>query len=65
MYGLAIEKLKEWKNKEDRKSIILMGGKTSRTWIMKEFGKTNMRKSHIYHFIVQSKNTRDFSNEMN
>lgn len=29
MYGLAIEKLKEWKNKEDRKSIILMGGKTS------------------------------------
>lgn len=26
MYGLAIEKLKEWKNKEDRKSIILMGG---------------------------------------
>ncbi len=26
MYGLAIEKLKEWKNKEDRKPIILMGG---------------------------------------
>lgn len=44
MYGLAIEKLKEWKNKEDRKSIILMGGKTSRTWIMKEFGKNKYAK---------------------
>ena len=66
MYGLAIEKLKEWKNKEDRKSIILMGGARQvglGSW--KNLAKTNMRKSHIYHFIVQSKNTRDFSHEMN
>lgn len=30
MYRLAIKKLKEWKNKEDRKPMILMGGKTGR-----------------------------------
>lgn len=27
MYRLAIENLKEWKNKEDRKSMILMGAR--------------------------------------
>ena len=27
MYRLAIKKLKEWKNKEDRKPMILMGAR--------------------------------------
>lgn len=40
MYRLAIKKLKEWKNKEDRKPMILMGARqVGKTWIMKEFGK--------------------------
>lgn len=55
MYGLAIEKLKEWKNKEDRKPIILMGGgKTSRTWIMKEFGKNKYAKVAYISFYAVS-----------
>ena len=45
MYGLAIEKLKEWKNKEDRKPMILMGARqVGKTWIMKEFGKNKYAK---------------------
>lgn len=45
MYRSAIKKLKEWKNKEDRKPIILMGARqVGKTWIMKEFGKNEYAK---------------------
>lgn len=45
MYRLAIKKLKEWKNKEDRKPMILMGARqVGKTWIMKEFGKNEYAK---------------------
>lgn len=40
MYRSAIKKLKEWKNKEDRKPMILVGARqVGKTWIMKKFGK--------------------------
>ena len=45
MYRLAIKKLKEWKKKEDRKPMILMGARqVGKTWIMKEFGKNEYAK---------------------
>ena len=45
MYRLAIKKLKEWKNKEDRKPMILVGARqVGKTWIMKEFGKNEYAK---------------------
>lgn len=45
MYRLAIKKLKKWKNKEDRKPMILMGARqVGKTWIMKEFGKNEYAK---------------------
>ena len=45
MYISAIKKLKEWKNKEDRKPMILMGARqVGKTWIMKEFGKNEYAK---------------------
>lgn len=45
MYRSAIKKLKEWKNKEDRKPMILMGARqVGKTWIMKEFGKNEYAK---------------------
>ena len=45
MYRSAIEKLKEWKDKEDRKPMILMGARqVGKTWIMKEFGKNEYAK---------------------
>lgn len=40
MYRSAINKLKEWKNKEDRKPMILVGARqVGKSWIMKEFDK--------------------------
>ena len=45
MYRLAIKKLKEWKNKEDRKPMMLVGARqVGKTWIMKEFGKIEYAK---------------------
>ncbi len=45
MYREAIEKLKAWKNKTDRKPLILMGARqVGKTWLMKEFGKTSYKK---------------------
>ena len=45
MYRSAIKKLKEWKNREDRKPMILMGARqVGKTWIMKEFGKNEYAK---------------------
>lgn len=45
MYRSAIKKLNEWKNKEDRKPMILMGARqVGKTWIMKEFGKNEYAK---------------------
>ena len=41
MYRCAMKELKKWKNKEDRKPMILMGARqVGKTWIMKEFGKS-------------------------
>ena len=45
MYRSAIKKLKEWKDKEDRKPMILMGARqVGKTWLMKEFGKNEYAK---------------------
>ena len=45
MYRSAIKKLKEWKDKEDRKPMILMGARqVGKTWIMKDFGKNEYAK---------------------
>ena len=41
MYRKLIEKLKEWKEKKDRKPLILMGARqTGKTWLMQEFGRS-------------------------
>ena len=39
MYRCAIEKMKAWKNKENRHPLIVMGARqVGKTWLMKEFG---------------------------
>ncbi len=41
MYRKIIEKLKDWKNREDRKPLVLLGARqVGKTWLMKEFGQT-------------------------
>jgi len=41
VYRKILEKLKDWKNREDRKPLVLLGARqVGKTWIMKEFGHT-------------------------
>ncbi|MCQ2261846.1 MAG: ATP-binding protein [Bacteroidales bacterium] len=41
MYRKIIERLKEWKDSDGRKPLILLGARqVGKTWLMKEFGKT-------------------------
>lgn len=40
MYRFAIEELNNWKNKNDRKPLIIEGARqVGKTWLMKEFGE--------------------------
>ncbi len=42
MYRYAFEFLNQWKNKQNRKPLIVEGARqVGKTWLMKEFGKTN------------------------
>ncbi|MCK5785741.1 MAG: ATP-binding protein [Candidatus Sabulitectum sp.] len=48
MYRKAIEELKLWKEKSERKPIIIRGARqTGKTWLMKEFGSTCYEK-YVY-----------------
>jgi predicted AAA+ superfamily ATPase len=45
MKRYAIEKLVEWKNKENRKPLVLKGARqVGKTWLMKEFGRLHYKK---------------------
>ena len=45
MYRSAINALLQWKNKDNRKPLIIMGARqVGKTWLMKEFGRTNYDK---------------------
>ena len=44
MYRMAIEALRRWKAKENRKPLIIRGARqVGKTWLMKEFGKAEYR----------------------
>lgn len=46
MYRKIIEDLKKWKTSSHRKPLILQGARqTGKTWIMKEFGKTEYKNT--------------------
>lgn len=44
MERLLYKKLIDWKNKKDRKPLILEGSRqVGKTWLLKEFGKKNTK----------------------
>ena len=46
MYRTLIEDLKEWKNSKHHKPLILQGARqTGKTWLMKEFGRTEYKNT--------------------
>ena len=51
MKRFALEKLKIWKEKPDRKPLIIRGARQiGKTWLMKEFGKTCFEKTAYVNF---------------
>lgn len=45
MFRLALEKLRQWKEKDNRKPLIIMGARqVGKTWLMREFGKNEYKK---------------------
>ncbi len=45
MQRFAMEKLVEWKNKKNRKPLVIMGARqVGKTWLMREFGKNYYNK---------------------
>ena len=51
MYRNAIEDLYKWKNKKNKKPLIIRGARqVGKTWLMKEFGKTAYTESVYINF---------------
>jgi len=51
MFRKSMDDLVDWKNSEDRKPLIIRGARqVGKTWLMKEFGKTNYEKSAYINF---------------
>ena len=47
----AIDALVQWKNKPGRKPLILQGARqVGKTWILKEFGRTNFESVAVFNF---------------
>ena len=51
MYRTAMDALMQWKEKINRKPLIIMGARqVGKTWLMKEFGKTHYEKTAYISF---------------
>lgn len=51
MERYAMEKLKQWKVRKNRKPLILKGARqVGKTWLMKEFGRTNFKYTAYVNF---------------
>lgn len=51
MYRTAMEQLHKWKQKKDKKPLIIRGARqVGKTWLMKEFGRTFYQKTVYINF---------------
>ena len=58
MKRFALEKLIEWKDKQNRKPLIIRGARqVGKTWLMKEFGRICFEKVAYVNF---DNNKKDF-----
>jgi len=64
MKRYAMQELIEWKNKMEHKPIILRGPRqVGKTWLMKEFGKTNFKSVAYINFDSNSRMVKLFSGD--
>ncbi len=65
MYRYAIEELKKWKNKMNRKPLILQGARqVGKTWLMKEFGETEFEDVVYISFDRNERMSKLFEGEL-
>lgn len=66
MYRMAMNALKKWKNKENRKPLILMGARqVGKTWLMREFGKESYEKVAYISFYNNQRMNEVFEMDFN
>lgn len=66
MKRYAIKKLIDWKNSQDRKPLIIRGARqTGKTWLMKEFGRTEYKKTIYINFENNDLMNEHFSKDLN
>lgn len=66
MKRFALERLKEWKAKPNRKPLIIRGARqVGKTWLMKEFGKTSFEKVAYVNFDSNTRMQQVFDGEIN
>ena len=62
----AIKKLIEWKESQNRKPLIIRGARqVGKTWLMKEFGKTQYKKTIYINFEDNDLMREHFSKDLN
>lgn len=66
MERFALEKLKEWKEKENRKPLIIRGARqVGKTWLMKEFGRRCFEKVAYVNFDSNTRMQQVLDGEIN
>lgn len=66
MKRYALKKLIEWKNNPNKKPLILRGARqVGKTWLMKEFGKTQYKKTIYINFELENLMCDLFSKDLN
>lgn len=65
MYRYAMENLREWKNKKNRKPLIIEGARqVGKTWLMKEFGRQEYTNTVYINFDSNSRMADLFSADL-
>ena len=66
MRRFALERLKEWKEKKNRKPLIIRGARqVGKTWLMKEFGASCFEKTAYVNFDSNPRMKQVFDGEIN
>ena len=66
MKRFALEKLIEWKDKQNRKPLIIRGARqVGKTWLMKEFGRTCFEKVAYVNFDNNKRLEQVFEGDIN
>ena len=66
MYRQALALLSKWRNKPNRKPLVIKGARqVGKTWLMKEFGKTHYKNKVYVNFDSNSRLQELFSGDLN